>query len=650
MGFTRTHYFAVLLSVLLTACGSGSDSSSSTGGNAGANTLNVSGSATAPGGSVAMLEHRSIIERVFDEVFPPLYAGITGLQPVTGALVELIRIDDNGNQVGDVLATTYTSITGDYTLTVPEGVSLAGNLVVKISGNSGIDMRAQVVQESVDISPATEFVLRKFIQSGTDLDTLTTASVIKLKGQVEEFDLTSSSDMSTMLAALDNEVGEFVDQQIASINTTTSSAVDISGNYRLSEMVTGLHDGDWGTYALDLYYSSVTLTGDSNGNVEFVLTDNEGAWGNMSGNDDSENYSAVYYTEMEDDEAISATYDSAGVLTIDSEFEEEIDGDWGWRSPPHSTKFQKVSDMDVAFSLSAYNAARYATIDTNEDGTKDALDPDGYSGAEVGRGLILLAKQPSNMSASDLTGEFGRVYLGSRFTNQGEVEIEAESNVLTFSGSGTLDISQATQQHLSRSSGYSTETINGETGIAIVTDASGDVSSVGGENADGFVNAGYNFLVFYNASGTDGTDMEVDTTLAVKLPSSAPVLTNRTYKLILSNAAMLGQKFELLHSGFSTTLTFSSETAAELTGPITSIDLPSLGASLETSKETVTLNATSSVAANGAVTLTVSDDEGSLTMTGYFNESASLGVLTTATADTNSDPDGLGLAILVEIE
>ncbi len=37
-------------------------------------------------------------------------------------------------------------------------------------------------------------------------------------------------------------------------------------------------------------------------------------------------------------------------------------------------------------------------------------------------------------------------------------------------------------------------------------------------------------------------------------------------------------------------------------------------------------------------------------MTGYFNESASLGIFTTTSANADSDPDGLGLDILVEFD
>ena len=644
MNIVRSRYGVALLTLILTACG-GSDGDTS------ARSQEVSGNVTAPGGEVAMLKHQSVIESVFNGVFPSVYAGITGLQPVTGALVELIRIDNDGNQVGDVIATTTTSITGDYTITVPAGVSLGGNLVVRISGDNDIDLRSQVVEESVDISPMSEFVLRKFIQSGSSLNDLTNSSVVKLKGQVEEFDLASRIDMSSMLTALENEVGEFVDKEIASINATPSSAVQISGEYRLIDMAIGLHDGDFGTYALDMFYSSVALTGESDGSVEVELTDNEGAWGYVHGNDASAYYESVYYTESEEDETVAATYDSGKILTIEADFEEEIDGDSGWRSPPQIIKFQKVKNSNIAFSLSTYNSARYATIDTNGDGTNDALDPDAQSGTEVGRGLLLMADQPTNMSSPDLTGDFGRVYFGSRFINTGFVEVETETNVLTFSGNATVDVAATTQQHVSRSGGYSTQEYGADPGLSIVTVASGDIVSVDGDSVDGFVNADYNFLVFYHADGLDGSDMEIDTTLAVKLPSETPVLTGRTYRLIFTNSAMLSDTaFELSHSGFTTTLDFTSESSATVNGAIATIDLPSFGVPLESSKESVSLTANTSVASNGAAMISVTDSDGTFSMTGYFNESASLGVFTTASANTNSDPDGLGLAVLVEID
>ena len=96
-------------SIALTACSSGDDSTGAG--------VTVSGLAEAPGGVIAQLTHdKPMMMAATDFLFPPAFAGITGLEPVTGATVELIRIDDDGNQVGDVLASTVTSITGNYSL------------------------------------------------------------------------------------------------------------------------------------------------------------------------------------------------------------------------------------------------------------------------------------------------------------------------------------------------------------------------------------------------------------------------------------------------------------------------------------------------------------------------------------------------------
>ncbi|CAM2765764.1 hypothetical protein [Vibrio mytili] len=647
---------AVILPFALVACGSdsSSDSTDSTDSTESSQTgsTEVKGTVTAPGGSVAMLKHKTIFESILDDVFPSAYAAITGLEPVKGALVELIRIDDEGNQVGDVIATTSTSTTGDYTITVPEGVPLAGNLIVRISGNNGINLRAQVVEESVDISPISEFVLQKFIQSDTSLAELTTDSVVKLKGQVEEFNVAGSSDMTTMIAALENELGDFVDKQVASISTASSSAVEVSGDYRLIDMTIGLHDGSYGTYALNMYSSSANFDGDVDGNVEVLLTDNEGAWGYVHGDDVSNTYSSVYEPEVSEDETLSFTYDSNRIFTIENEFEEEIDDDFGWRSPPQTVKLHKVKDSNLVFSLSEFNSIRYETIDTDGDGVKDALDPEAYSGAEIERGILVLAEQPSNMSQSDLIGDFGRIYFGSSFNNNGYVEIETETNVLTFSGASTLDFSAPYYQRISRSGDYVSEVAEDEAvlGMSIVTDATGDIASVGGEPADGFVNADYNFMAVYGATGADGTDMSIESTLAVKLPSEAPALENKKYRLIFANTAMSGNTFELAHSGFNTTVEFESQSSATVKGPIAIVELPSFGAALESSKDSVSLTATTTVASNGATTLSVMDGDESLTLKGYFNETASLGIFTTTTATTGSDPYGLGLAILVEID
>ena len=85
---------ALACAIALTACSSGGDSSTPA-------TTTISGLAEAPGGVIAQLEYnQSLAVAATNLLFPAAHAGITGLEPVTGATVELIRIDDDGNQVG----------------------------------------------------------------------------------------------------------------------------------------------------------------------------------------------------------------------------------------------------------------------------------------------------------------------------------------------------------------------------------------------------------------------------------------------------------------------------------------------------------------------------------------------------------------------
>ena len=196
---------AFACSVALAACSSG-------GGDSTAPVTTVTGTAEAPNGAIAQFEqNKSFLVAAVEYTFPAAIAGITGLQPVTGATVELIRIDDDGNQVGAVLASTVTTITGDYSLSLPSGVSLAGDLIVRITGNSGKSLSAMVVDQAVDINPISQYILDKFVDDeNLVLGDLALNEVVSLQGKVEEFDLTATSDISSMLAALDAEVADMI--------------------------------------------------------------------------------------------------------------------------------------------------------------------------------------------------------------------------------------------------------------------------------------------------------------------------------------------------------------------------------------------------------------------------------------------------------
>ena len=91
-------------------------------------------------------------------------------------------------------------------------------------------MRAQVVQESVNISPVSEFILRKFIAEGTDLLMLKPTAVVKLSGHVEEYDLAASGDLSTLFEQLEASVGEFIESQIATLDIHEVDSTVLNGD------------------------------------------------------------------------------------------------------------------------------------------------------------------------------------------------------------------------------------------------------------------------------------------------------------------------------------------------------------------------------------------------------------------------------------
>jgi hypothetical protein len=131
MYFTRLIF--ILSCLFFIGCSSSSDDNDQP---AQVEGIEISGTAEAPSGAVASYEQPSIFRVASQFFITPVAAALTGLEPIEGALVELIRVDNNGEQVGDVLATTTTSITGDYNLTLPTGVDLSGDLITRITGRN----------------------------------------------------------------------------------------------------------------------------------------------------------------------------------------------------------------------------------------------------------------------------------------------------------------------------------------------------------------------------------------------------------------------------------------------------------------------------------------------------------------------------------
>jgi len=652
----------VASATILAGCGGDSSSSGGdTGG--GATSRTISGTATAPAGAVALRPAPSLFELALNALISPATAAITGLDPVGGATVELLRVDDAGTQVGDVLAETVTSISGDYRLTLPEDVNLAGNLIVRITG-TGTEMRAQVVDQAVNINPVSEFVLRKFIEEGADLDQLVVTDVVTLSGKVDTFDLTAGSDLSEMLSRLEQEVGEFVEQQVAVINEEPGDAGDITGNYRSAAFSFGLHDSDnnnFGTFANDLWRSEFNFADGGDDAVAITLEGEESAYSNFSGM--SVATGSIYYeTDIDtESESLAGTLTDSGILSIEGAFEEEINGDNAFRYPSVIYNLQQVKDQGLFFLLSQEAAVRYGVTDTNGDEEPDALDPNDRRGDEIFRALEVFARSPSDMSDSDLSGAFGRVFLET-YAQNGVIELQTEVNIITFNGDGTFDYGDSTGHRVgleSSGSTYQTLTEDGSSGEAIDISADGDIVSAGTEEGqpiptDGFVNDSFDFIAFAETENNENVWAQFNKTLLLKLPSSAPDVAGKTYRLMLLSAALDGvgngtSDIDMINSQFNSYVNLTSNTAGILDGDFTLVHKTGLGGDLTVENDTVNEPLTVDIAANGATTLTLTDQDGSNIFEGFFNQNASLGVFTTRWVPQGGDPNELGLVVLVDV-
>lgn len=659
--------FALAGTTALTGCGGGgggsSDDSAASSGTGDNGT--VSGTASAPAGAVAMLEPQLLFDPARLFFISPAAAAITGLQPVTGATVELVRIDNNGQQVGDVLATTTTSTTGEYTLTLPAGVDLSGNLIVRISGSGGTEMRAQVVERSLDITPVSEFVLQHFVTSGANLENLSTTDVAKLSGQVEDFDVAAGADMTEMLTRLEQETGDFVDASIDVITTTPGDASTLAGSYRSTAIELGLHDDDGqygvGTFGVDFWSSeNISFTDNGNGNLAIAVGSEEDGYSNL--NVFNQTYTLKYFTELDNtSQNISTVIADDGVLNIQSDFSEEIDGDSGWRWPPSVTRYQKAKNSDAFIAVSENAAVRYSTIDTNNDQVKDAIDPAQRQGDEVFRALEFVVKKPTNADVSDMTGNFGRIYLGVSQYNDGLIEIESERNVLTFDGAGSLDMSSPDYRRLESNgngtANYVSNTGSAASGVPFTISADGDIPTVGGNNADGFVNEDFDLLVFNDIETTDdsvaGDDqyqaVHYGTTVAVKLPGQLLDITGKTYRVLSFSVEADGSLVALHSSNFDTTLAVPGLTAGQVTGKFSSVVKTSRTAEVTAEQETIDQPAAINLAADGSMTLTITDTDGTTQLQGYLNHDGSLAVLQSSYTPNGGTTSELGLVMLMEI-
>jgi len=631
----------VFTASVITACGSSSNGGAGDVADEPGPTIN--GVVTAPGGMVAMLENQSLQYALLEVVFPSARADIIGLQPVGGATVELIEIDNDGNQVGDVLASTSTSITGDYTLTLPAGLDFAANLVVRITGAGSEVLTAQVVEQVVDINPITTFVLEKLVEGGTQLDTLAVGEVVRLTGRAEEFDLTAGADLEAMLAVLDAEVGGFLEDAVTELNADPGDGSGVEGSYNNALFSVGLFNDDHfeengsrtGNFSADIELGALSIEDAGNGELTATWNGGDSYFANLGISNSQPPNNTWLWSETELDdletETIPMTIDANGVIRVTDEFEEDLivfeggTSGIGFRSPPVILEFVPAGpDNDLFVANTTFSEVRYNLTDTNDDGIVDALDPAAQIGVGAFLDLEFFARIPDAFPSLD--GDWGLISLEVDLGNNGNIFAGVCKAEVTISGNnatvtGTLDHCQDVDRAPGAAGGLDlVPTDEGAFNATLTPGGNGAIAVLGeGETLpdEGFVNAGGDFMALFFAEDNDDggdpanlTNLSRGVSYGVRLGSTAPDLTGRSYRL-MSQEIWFEETGAVSVSRVSdATLTFNSNADATLSPNSSRIAVRATDVDGPVSVNDESANAESvavTLSDNGAITFTLAE-------------------------------------------
>ena len=203
----------------LISCGGGGSSSGGGGGTtpvaAPAQTI-VSGTVQTPGGAIVFFKKPGFGDLFVSEA----YAALTGLANVPdNTIVQLARLNTTATSFSVISTTTTSSGRYSFNLSVL-GIQPANDLIVRVAGPSGREMRAFVVGTVADISPASEAGYQLAIQSlnGGPINNLTLQEVGDISGAV------------ALIAVLQN-IGNAtsVDQAVGLVRSAVGANAQVTG-------------------------------------------------------------------------------------------------------------------------------------------------------------------------------------------------------------------------------------------------------------------------------------------------------------------------------------------------------------------------------------------------------------------------------------
>jgi hypothetical protein len=357
----------------------------------------------------------------------------------------------------------------------------------------------------------------------------------------------------------------------------------------------------------------------------------------------------------------SASLSDSGIVSIAFGFEEEVNPTnnppSGQRRPAGVFILQQALDDNYFVNTNSGAAVLYGLTES------DALDPSNKLGDLVDREFELFVQKPSNLSASDLDGDYGRVYFSiENKQDENLLEIETEVNVISFENE-QLSAGAAVTKVLTKLAGdVSYEEVNApaESGVPYEVSADGDFESLDGDRIDGFVGKDGKLFVIAGNEGTNEVGAQQSLTMALKLPTETPSLAGKTFRFMLLAVELGDASIALVGNSFNTLFTMNSESSGVLNG--TGIfpfkesneafpNCDGLNCQIDVSREPIVdLAANISVGDDKKVTITIDDDGDQFTLTGWMNETSSFGIFNTSFGEAGGDMSELGIATLVEIE
>ncbi|MGF1767696.1 hypothetical protein L4D06_09965 [Enterovibrio makurazakiensis] len=649
-------------------------------------TSSVSGTVTAPSGVVVNFSQPTL----FQLFFPPAYAAIIGLEPVSNATVELIRIDDDGNQVGEVIASAPTSITGEYNITLPSGVSLAGNLVVRIRG-ANTNMNAIALDQKVNIDPGSHYIYQNLVDSDLVMADLAANHIVTLRGVIDELDLTAGTDLTETLAALDAVAGFRMKQEVAVLATTPGDAAIFEGSWRNGIFEMALHDHDDGTSSS--FYTSMEIgvldiESDSSDNLSITLASyeyNNGILGFYQSGEaiDSWLFTATEFTSTpEAPEVVDVEVTSDGTLIERLSLDEHLSYDngdgpeFGFRTLPSTFILAPGGSDDVKVGINQEVGLRFLTVDTDNDGKFDAVDPNQKVGDEPSLTFDLFVKNGNGMSNSILDGNIGLVEFELLLdSNNAKTEVATESSILSFDGTdafSTLEGSEKLAEIVRTPTSVAfSDTLSGDdvSGTYGVSDNGQLTLSIdeGDDNItiNGFVSGSGDLLVASLVERTEVASPQPEDppqvveyiqwlSMGIGLGDTPPSVAGVKYKLYPMELGFTENGgTDVLTFSHPGTLTFSeSGTQATLIGQTLGITRhAALGQVLPPEEEQETIQMTANVNPDSSVTL--EEDDGSLevTLDGFVSADGSRMLLSLKAIEDDRTPDayhGLGFVFAVK--